>query len=128
MLAVERLTRAGVKAGVALAPIIPGLTDGESSLAEVARAAASAGARFLWANTLNLKPGTKEHFLWFLRQEYPELYAGLRDLYPRAYAPGLVESWLQRRVADVKRAHGLMEPRLLRSDTAGPRQLKLAIV
>ena len=35
----------------------------------LSRSAASRGARFLWANTLYLRPGTKEHFLSFVDEE-----------------------------------------------------------
>ena len=64
--AMERLVEAGVNAGVLLALIIPGITDSVASLTEVVRGAAEHGARFLGANALYLKEGTKEHFLGLL--------------------------------------------------------------
>ena len=85
--AMERLVQAGVTAGVLLAPIVPGITDGENRLEAVVRAAADHGARFLGANTLYLKGGTKEHFLGFLEREYPHLQEMYRRLYPGGYAP-----------------------------------------
>ena len=45
-------------------------------------AAAEAGARFVWANVVYLKPGTREHFLEFLDREYPHLLGRYRDIFP----------------------------------------------
>ena len=121
----QRLVEAGVNAGVALAPIIPGLTDTAENMEAVSRAAAERGARFLWGSTLYLKPGTKEHFLEFLGQEYPYLAAGYRQLYPGAYASRLVQNDIQTRVEELKAANGLAERRS-RRPAPQPKQLELA--
>ena len=85
--AMERLVQAGVNAGVMLAPVLPGITDGPANLEGVARAAAACGARFLSANMLYLKPGTREHYLDFIRQQYLDLALDYGRLYPGAYSP-----------------------------------------
>ena len=126
--ALERLTDAGVKAGVALAPVIPGITDSVPNLEDIARAAASHNAQFLWASMLYLKPGTKEHFLSFLRREYPDLQGDYGHLYPGSYAPKWAQSQMQRRVRDIERAHGLEEPRAGLDAVAQPRQMELPLV
>ena len=46
-----------------MAPILPGLSDEPDLLRSVVLAAREAGATFLWWNVLNLRPGTREHFL-----------------------------------------------------------------
>ena len=80
--ALKTLVDAGIKVGVGMAPILPGISDGEEQLAEVVRAAREAGATGVWANVLFLRPGTREHFLehvaedWPSRPFYEELYAG----------------------------------------------------
>ena len=56
---VRRLTDAGIDVSVAMAPILPGLSDRPEQLEEVVRAARAAGARGIWANLLYLKPGTR---------------------------------------------------------------------
>ena len=83
----QRLAAAGVHAGVLLAPIIPGLTATKDNLEDVARAAAEHNACFLAANMLNLGVGVKEHFLEYLRSEFPWLLGTYRQLYPGRYAP-----------------------------------------
>jgi DNA repair photolyase len=79
--AVERLAGAGIRAGVLMAPILPGISDRPEQLAEVARAAADAGAAFLGAGSLTLKPGTREHFLDAVARDWPELLPRYRRLY-----------------------------------------------
>ena len=44
-----------------MAPILPGISDRPEQLAAVVRAARAAGATGIWANLLNLRPGTREH-------------------------------------------------------------------
>ena len=124
--AMERLVAAGVNAGVALAPIIPGITDDQDNLETVTKAAAEHGAKFLWGSTLRLKPGTKEHFLEFLDREYPALSSNYRQLYPGAYAPQLVQSDIQTRIGVLKASNGLAERRS-RRPSPQPLQLQLAL-
>ena len=127
LVAVERLAAAGVRAGVALAPVIPGITDSAENLEAVAAAAASHGARFLWASSLYLKPGTKEHFLGFLESEYPALRQTFRSLYPGAYAPKMFQSQLQGRVAELKERHGLVDPKEEHAKRTAERQLEMSL-
>ena len=84
--AVKRLREAGVNAGVLMAPVVPGFTTERSRLEATIRAIADHGAAFLGANVLYLKGGTKDHFMGFLRKEYPHLVEGYERLYPGAYA------------------------------------------
>src|SRR5438132_12119703 len=83
----KALVDAGIEAGVGMAPVLPGLSDSPGQLEATVAAAAQAGACFLWANIVYLKPGTKDHFMDFLAREYPQLLGRYRDLFPGAYAP-----------------------------------------
>jgi DNA repair photolyase len=86
--ALGRLVEAGVKAGVGMAPILPGISDAPEQLERVVRAAREAGATSIWANVLHLKPGTREHFLEALARDWPELLPEYERLYAgRAYLP-----------------------------------------
>ncbi len=85
--AVRELRKAGVNAGVLMAPIVPGFTTERSRLEATIRAVADHDAAFMGANVLHLKGGTKDHFMGFLRKEFPHLVAGYERLYPGAYAP-----------------------------------------
>ncbi|HEX2194600.1 MAG TPA: radical SAM protein [Candidatus Limnocylindria bacterium] len=84
--ALSRLVTAGIRAGVGMAPILPGLSDDPLLLREVAVAARDAGATHLWWNVLNLRPGTREHFLEHLARDWPEELERYERLYSdRAY-------------------------------------------
>jgi DNA repair photolyase len=85
---VRRLAEAGIDVSVAMAPILPGLSDRVEQLERVVAAARAAGARGIWANLLYLKPGTREHFLGALARDWPEQLARYERLYEgRAYLP-----------------------------------------
>ena len=78
---VRRLVDAGIRTSVAIAPILPGLSDGADQLAETVRAAREAGAHHIWANVLYLRTGTREHFLEALARDWPDESARYEQLY-----------------------------------------------
>jgi len=82
--AVRTLVAAGVRVGVAVAPVLPDLTDGEASMAAVVRAAAEAGATHVWHNTLNLGDVTRDAYFAFLADRRPQLV----ERYERLFARG----------------------------------------
>ena len=71
--ALRTLIDGGIRAGVGVAPILPGLSDNPELLADVVRAARDHGATHVWANVLYLRPGTREHFMDKLAAIWPEL-------------------------------------------------------
>jgi DNA repair photolyase len=110
--AVRALVDAGVKAGVGMAPILPGISDSPEQLGEVVRAAREAGATFVWANMLYLRPGTREHFLANLARDWPEQLATYEELYAdRAYLPRTTAEPVRRRVAALREEHGIADRR-----------------
>ena len=126
--AMERLVAAGVNAGVLLAPIVPGITDGASNLEDIVRSASSHGASFLWSNALYLKPGTKEHFMTFLQREFPGQHREYQRLYSGAYPPKRLRSQVQKDAADLRRTYGISGQTALHADPSQqPRQLELAL-
>jgi DNA repair photolyase len=79
--AVRTLVEHGVRAGVLMAPLVPGITTDRDSIAATMTAIQAHGARFVGANLLRLEGGTREHFLAFLAREYPELSESYGELY-----------------------------------------------
>jgi DNA repair photolyase len=127
--ALKQLVDAGIKTGVGMAPILPGLSDKPEMLADVVRAARAAGATGVWANLLYLKTGTKEHFLAALERDWPELLPEYERLYARrAYLPGEKKKPVREQVRELARAHGVRDRRRVRLEPpADPEQLSLAV-
>lgn len=127
--AVRTLVEAGVKAGVGIAPILPGISDRPEQLRAVVTAAREAGAAQIWANVLYLKPGTREHFLAELARDWPEQVERYEQLYGRgAYLPSAETVPVKKLVARLRDETGPMRgrPRLLRP-APEPEQLTLAL-
>lgn len=129
--AIRALTDAGIAAGVALAPVLPGLTDAPRDMAAVLRAARDAGATHAWSNVLNLRSGTREHFLATLEREWPAELEHYRRLYPAGgsgyLAPRHVEP-LERRIAAVRRGVRIEDRRrIVLSPPPEPEQQCLAL-
>ena len=127
--ALQSLVDAGIKAGVGMAPILPGLSDRPEQLAEVVRAAREAGATGVWANLLYLKPGTREHFLANLARDWPEELERYERLYAnRAYLPAKESEHVRSAVAELRRSYGVGDRRRARLEPQPePVQLALAI-
>jgi DNA repair photolyase len=71
--ALRKLREAGIGAGVICAPVLPGITDSPKQLESVVRGAADAGANYVYANPLFLKPCSAAVFMPFLRENFPHL-------------------------------------------------------
>jgi DNA repair photolyase len=127
--AVSKLVEAGIKTGVGMAPILPGISDHPEQLREVVKAAREAGATGVWTNLLYLRPGTREHFLAHLAENWPELVPKYRELYGRrAYLGADDVRPVKRRVAALAREFAVADRRLRPVDPeAEPEQLALAV-
>jgi DNA repair photolyase len=68
--------------------VIPGITDSPKDLEALVRTAAEAGADYVFANPLFLKPCSAAVFLPFLEQHFPHLADNYRQRYQdRAFLP-----------------------------------------
>src|SRR5271169_286270 len=86
--AVRQLNLAGVDAGVICAPVLPEITDGPRDLEALVKAASEAGAKYIFANPLFLKPCSAAVFLPFLEEHFPALVEVYRTRYAdRAFLP-----------------------------------------
>jgi DNA repair photolyase len=114
--ALKTLVDAGIRAGVGMAPILPGLSDRPELLADVVRAAREAGATGVWANLLYLRPGTREHFLDCLSRDWPELLPHYEELYARgrAYLPAAEQEPVRGEVARLRKEIGVADRREVR--------------
>ena len=127
--ALKALADAGIKASVGMAPILPGLSDRPEQLAEVVKEARDAGATHVWCNVLFLRPGTREHFLAALAEDWPELLPLYEGLYARgAYLKGPEATAVRERVAELRREYGVADRRVVKLAPAPkPEQLVLTL-
>jgi DNA repair photolyase len=123
--AIRALADAGIDVGVGMAPILPGLSDGEEQLQAVVRAARDAGARTIWASAVHLRPGVREHFLEALARDWPDEVERYEALFgQRAYLPAAVANGI---VAPVHAARASSRPTRRTPARPEPRQLALAV-
>jgi DNA repair photolyase len=86
--AVRILSQAGLRVGLSCSPVVPGITDSPKDLEAVIKAAADAGADYVFANPLFLKPCSAAIFLPFLEQNFPHLVENYKQRYhDRAFLP-----------------------------------------
>jgi len=106
--AVRKLSEAGVGVTVLGNPVMPFITDSETSLDAVCAAAAAAGALSFSAHALFLKPCSKAVFMLFIEQKFPHLIWKYRALYGNnAYLKGHYPEVLAERVNRIVEKHGL---------------------
>ena len=106
--AVTKLREAGIAAGVFVMPVLPGITDRESDLDALARAARDAGAQWLAANVLFLMPASLKVFLPFVEKEFPRLARRYREWYTRnAYAPEEYRKKISAQFAALRAKYGM---------------------
>jgi DNA repair photolyase len=127
--ALKTLVDAGVRASVGMAPLLPGISDRPELMEQVVREAREAGACGVWANLLYLRPGTREHFLTALAEDYPEQLPAYERLYAgRAYLRSAETKPVRAQVAELARKHGIRDRRRTRlSPAPEPEQLILAV-
>jgi len=105
--ALRQLNLAGVDAGVICAPVLPEITDRPRDLEALVSAAAAAGAKYIFANPLFLKPCSAAVFLPFLEQQFPALVEMYRARYrDRAFLPKGYAERLSKLMAALRRKYG----------------------
>jgi DNA repair photolyase len=138
--AVRRLRAAGIDAGVLAAPVLPGLTDDETSLDAIAAAARAHDAAFFHIRPLKLDPGVRPHYFAMIAEHFPALMGPTTERFAGRVNqdPRVVES-LERRVELVRARHGFFDDRYERHERApvsrpvaarpspAPDQMRLAI-
>jgi DNA repair photolyase len=82
--AVAELTRAGIRTGVLVAPLMPGINDAPEQVAPILEMASEAGAAYVTGIALHLRGEVKNLFFEWLRAHRPDLI----PLYTRLYQRG----------------------------------------
>ncbi len=86
--AISELTRAGIRTGVLVAPLMPGINDSPEQVAKILELASEAGAAYVTGIALHLRGDVRQLFFDWLEEHRPDLVPTYRQLYRRgAYMP-----------------------------------------
>ena len=102
---VAALTAAGVSCGVLVAPVLPGISDGDAQLDRLVAASVAVGAQSIATVALHLRPGVREHYLGWLRGTHPELLADHLVRYRTAYLAADERRDLSARIQELSAHH-----------------------
>jgi DNA repair photolyase len=105
--AVKQLVDAGIRAGVNMMPIVPGISSKPAMLEATIKAAADHGAAYVSCGALHLEGGARDHFMKFLAAEYPHLVERYGHLYAGKYAPSTYTTELRRVTGLLKAKYGM---------------------
>ena len=105
--AVRELVDAGIRAGVLMNPIVPGISSKPALIERTVKAIADHGAQFVGCNVLFLEGGTRDHFMQFLEREFPHLVDGYQQLYAGKYAPKAYRAEVRQVVGLLRAKYGL---------------------
>jgi DNA repair photolyase len=86
--AVAELARAGIRTGVLIAPLMPGVNDAPEQVEPILELAAEAGVAYVTGIALHLRGDVRDLWFEWLRENRPDLIPRYERLYRRgAYAP-----------------------------------------
>jgi DNA repair photolyase len=103
--AVRTLVSGGIRAGVLMSPIVPGISSKPALLERTVEAAAIHQAQFVSCSVMHLEGGTREHFMRWLSAAYPHLCDGYAGLYAGKYAPAGYQAEVSRLVTGFRTKH-----------------------
>jgi DNA repair photolyase len=102
------LSSRGLRCGVLMGPVLPFLSDSPSQLEDTVRQAAEAGAAHITPIVLHLRPGAREWFLRWLREQHQDVVADYQRLYGSgAYAPKAYQRQIAEQVRELALRFGV---------------------
>jgi DNA repair photolyase len=104
----RRLAEAGLRVGLSLSPIRPGITDQEQKLDALIGRAAAVGVRRMWGSLLFLRSPTREKYFDFLAREFPRYLEAYRRAYAgTSYLSGPYRERIEAMVRRLREKHGV---------------------
>ncbi|MEP7324390.1 MAG: radical SAM protein [Gemmatimonadota bacterium] len=105
--AMETLLKGGVRAGLLIAPILPGINDDRPGLARLFQAASDAKAVYAHGSALRLDPVLGPRFIEYLAREFPEMAERYRRHFDgRWYVTREYQQALSKRLRGLQREYG----------------------
>jgi len=101
--AVQQLVRAGVPVSVAIAPVLPGITDSEQQLSEIIQAAYDHGADIAFHQSFHMYSSTRASLFTYLERHQPHLLAPYRRVFTTSQnAPDEYRRQLRDRIKQIR--------------------------
>jgi DNA repair photolyase len=109
--AMRAVTDAGLVTGVAMMPLLPGISDDDGNMEDVVKRVEDAGGQFVLAAGLTLKEGAqRSRYMGFLDQYYPQIVPLYHQLYGEGYETrGDYAPLLLRRAREICARHGIAD-------------------
>ena len=110
--AVQQLARAGVPVSVALAPVLPGITDSEQQLSELIQAAYDHGADIAFHQAFHMYSATRASLFAYLKRQQPHLLEPYRRTFSTSQnAPIAYRRQLRERIKRIRQHLAPRRPR-----------------
>jgi len=120
--AMAEFRRNGIRSGVMVAPLMPGINDSPEQVEPILKRAKEAGATFIGSAALHLRGEVKDVFFGWLRAKRPDLVPRYEKLYARgAYLPPKERSRLSSLVGSSGKGRGRRRPAAGGADFGAPR-------
>ncbi len=109
--AMRQVAGAGVVTGVAMMPLLPGISDDDRNIEDVISRVRDAGGQFVLAGGLTLKEGAqRQRYIGVLESHYPQVLPLYEQLYGSGFETrGSYGPQLLRRVREVCLQHGIAD-------------------
>lgn len=108
--ALAKLNAAGVRAGLIVAPILPGITDSTKQIRALLHAAKAADTAFVRPVPLRLYPDTRRRFLPIVERHYPHLAPRYHAAYDDNWnAPKRYDRAVRQRFHRIARQYGITD-------------------
>jgi DNA repair photolyase len=107
--AMAEVAKAGLTTGVAMMPLLPGISDDGDNIADVVKRVKDVGGQFVLGGGLTVKEGTqRDRYVTFLKQHYPQTIPLYDRLYGAGFEPqGDYYPQLLRRVREICARHDI---------------------
>jgi DNA repair photolyase len=86
---------------------VPGFSTAPAKIEATVKAVADHGAQFVGSNTMFLEGGTRDHFMRFLQQEFPNMVEQYERLYASKYLPRDYRDRVQNTLGLMKAKYGV---------------------
>jgi DNA repair photolyase len=109
--AMSEVAKADLTTGIAMMPLLPGISDDEGNITDVVKRVKDAGGQFVLGAGLTLKEGMqRDRYMAFLKLHYPQAVALYDVLYGDGFETrGSYGSQLLRRVRDICARHEIAD-------------------